>query len=196
MGRETQRARRRSIDRRPQRASSRAALMERLEETLDPDTLVGDLRARPAADRRDRARARAGRPRADHGRADLGAQRHRGRGAVPGHPGADRRGRGDRLHLPPPRGGARDRRPRRRPPRRAAGRRRRTPPTSTSRWIVAQMVGRDSGLAVPGRDRRRSATVAARLEDADGRRPGGPAASPSTASRSTSARARSSASTG
>ena len=97
---------------------------------------------RPAADRRDRPRAGAGGAGADHGRADVGAQRSRGRRAVPRDPRADRGRRGDRLHLPPSRRGARDRRPCRRLPRRSArrrgrGRRGRHRPGSSRRWSGA-----------------------------------------------------------
>ena len=90
-----------------------AKLMERLESRSTRDSGRRAAR-RSAADRRDRQRAGAGRARADHGRADVGAQRGRGRRAVPRHPRADRGRRGDRLHLPPSRRGARDRRPCRR----------------------------------------------------------------------------------
>ena len=74
---------------------------------------------RPAADHRDRPRAVGRFAHPHHGRADLGAQRLRGRGAVQGDPRPQGPRRRHRLHLPPPRGGAGDHRSRRG----AAGRR-------------------------------------------------------------------------
>ena len=119
-------------------------LMERLEEPIRPTTLVQSLRvgqqqiveiARGAADRH---------PDPDHGRADLRPERHRGRGALQGHPRADQPGRRHRLHLPT------TWRRRSRSPTTpscsatATWSRRRTPPTSTCRGSVRQMVGREA----------------------------------------------------
>ena len=87
---------------------------------------------RPAAAGRDRPCPPAERTRADHGRADLGAEHDRGRRAVPGDPGADGPGRRGHLHLPPPRGVPGDRRRRGGPARRSAGRHRVRRPRSTS----------------------------------------------------------------
>ena len=81
------------VDRAAQREVT-TSLLERLDEPLDPDAHGRRPARRSAADRRDRARALRGRAGADHGRADLGAQRRRGRRAVPRHPrphGARRR---------------------------------------------------------------------------------------------------------
>ena len=105
----------------PRERQITAQLMERLEEEIDPRTPGRGPAPRPAADRRDRPGAVGRRPHPDHGRADLGAQRHRGRGAVQGDPRPDRPRRLDRLHLAPPRGGAADHRLRGRLPRRRAG---------------------------------------------------------------------------
>ena len=58
---------------------------------------------RPAA-RRDRQGALQRGPHPDHGRADRGAQRRRGRAALRGRPVAARRGRRDHVHLAPLRG--------------------------------------------------------------------------------------------
>ena len=66
------------------------ALLERLEEQIDPAHARRRPAPRPAAGRRDRAgtcRRSAG---AHHGRTDLRPQRQRGRGALQGHPRAHR----------------------------------------------------------------------------------------------------------
>ena len=73
---------------------------------------------RRPADRRDRQGAELRRPRPDHGRADGRAVGRRGRAAVHGRPDAARGGRGDPVHLAPPRGGVRDLRHRHRDARR------------------------------------------------------------------------------
>ncbi len=56
---------------------------------------------RPAATGRDRQGGVARCQDPDHGRADLGAERSRGRGPVQGHRRPEAPGRGDRLHLAP-----------------------------------------------------------------------------------------------
>ena len=110
-----------------------------------------------AATGRDRPRAVARRPRADHGRADGGAVAARGRAAVRGRrrPAAARRG--DDVRRPPH---GRDL-PRRRPHRGAA----RRPPRRRSSRPPSSM--RDRAVAADGRPRRSSAIY----PDAAGRAP-------------------------
>ena len=74
----------RGIDHKAQQRQA-AALMERLQTGIDPARHGRGPAHRPAAARRDRQGGRAERPHPDHGRADLRAQRDRGRGAVPRH---------------------------------------------------------------------------------------------------------------
>ena len=159
----------------PARGHARRVL-ERLEEPLDPRHAGRGPADRPAAARRDRPGAVAGRPHPDHGRADLGAERGRGRGAVQGDPRADAARRRDRLHLPPPRGGAR-RSPTTSPccatassSRRGRAAERRPRLDRRSRWSVATP-GRLSPSATP-RARRRSCS---RVRRAQRRRPRQPA---------------------
>ena len=71
-------------------APDRAALMARARGGHRPADPGRGPPARPAADRRDRPRAVGRLPHPDHGRADLGAERGRGRGAVQGDPRPDR----------------------------------------------------------------------------------------------------------
>ena len=93
----------RGIDHRAQQARARLVL-DRLEADIDPR---GPRRAisGSASSRSWRSPgAGAGRPHAHHGRTDVGAERRRGRGPVPGHRRAEGPRRRDRLHLASPGG--------------------------------------------------------------------------------------------
>ena len=119
-------ARARVFNRRTLLKATQDALAEYgFEGVLNPATLGVALSRRPAADRRDPARAHRGHPAARDRlrRADVVAVRARGRGAVPADRAAARqRGRG-RLRLAPDEGDLPARGPRRRAARREARRR-------------------------------------------------------------------------
>ena len=86
------------------RSAQTAALMERLQTAVNPRANDRRPDDRTAATGRDRQGGGAQRPHPHHGRADLGAQRARGRDPVPRHRRPQVEGRRDRLHLPPARG--------------------------------------------------------------------------------------------
>ncbi len=107
----------RRIDRAAMYAEAEA-LFTRLGVHIDPRRpALGPLDRRPA-DHRDRQGHLARRPRPDHGRADRGAQRRRGRPALRGRPQPARRGPRPGLHLAPLRRGLRPLRHRHRDARR------------------------------------------------------------------------------
>ena len=141
--------------RRP-RATQRAAsaeVLERLEEHLDPDTLVGDLRI-GQQQLVEIARALLQNARVlimDEPTSALSMTEVDVLFRVIRELTA-RRG-GGRLHLPPPRGVPGDRRRRRRPARRPARRDRRPPPTSTSAGWSSTWSGRDQDSLFPKRPR-------------------------------------------
>ena len=97
-----------------------------------PPSGAGPLDRRPA-DHRDRQGHLARRPGPDHGRADRGAERRRGRAALHRRPQPARRGPGPGLHLPPLRRGLRALRHRHRDARRRLRRHRRVAETTSTR---------------------------------------------------------------
>ena len=87
MGREIRTVRRRRLRR---RGTAVGGADERARAGHRPADAGGRAAPRPAADRRDRARAVGGQPHPDHGRTDLGAFGDRSGAAVQGHPRPDR----------------------------------------------------------------------------------------------------------